>query len=480
MFRLMIIFITLLISVNLKGYAFELDDTLSRSQNSIAYIPVISKAEYDQIIQKGLGVALWTNFEEGLIEIANGFQKAYQDNKGERALGYVDMEIYVLLQMIKNGKLEPVDKSFLINFFGAYFSEQLETDRIFNNNRHLEEMKPLFLRIKLLCSVLNREEEFVHEYLEKYLSAEPENHAVHILKAYLQFEEGNWLDAIECCSEAIDISPEYATGYLLRGLSYGYSGMNLEAINDLQKSIELFPQNPTAFAQLGILYYQAENYPDAASCYRKALEINPGYVWIYNNLGNCYRKMEQPDSALYYFDSAVYYQPDVPYIYMNIGDVHFELEEYEVARYIYSKALDLDSTDHIILYMIGNTCYELKNYQEGIRYMKKAVEIEPSHGPSLTNLGWFYYLTGDFQKCLECSRRAYAIDTSDYYAKYNAALAVLRMGRIEEAYEMYHTFYQEKTDFDITGAVIDLNELIGQGIMAREARYILKNILNVR
>jgi hypothetical protein len=56
----------------------------------------------------------------------------------------------------------------------------------------------------------------------------------------------------------------------------------------------------------------------------------------------------------------------------------------------------------------------------------------------------------------------------------------LQLGRIDESYEMYRDLVAQHEGIDLSGVAGDLTDLINKEIMVKEARYILRNILNMK
>ncbi len=62
-------------------------------------------------------------------------------------------------------------------------------------------------------------------------------------KAWDEWDQENFKEAIKLCSDAIDIEPNYPEGYYCRGTALSEMGKSRTAYKDLTKAIELDPDD---------------------------------------------------------------------------------------------------------------------------------------------------------------------------------------------------------------------------------------------
>ncbi|MBI5970454.1 MAG: tetratricopeptide repeat protein [Deltaproteobacteria bacterium] len=87
---------------------------------------------------------------------------------------------------------------------------------------------------------------------------------------------GDWDNAIEAYSEAIELDPYYARAYSRRGFAYGMKHQYDRAIEDYNKVISLEPGNAGAYWMRGSSYYNYNKGQNSRSLadYKKACELN--------------------------------------------------------------------------------------------------------------------------------------------------------------------------------------------------------------
>lgn len=80
-------------------------------------------------------------------------------------------------------------------------------------------------------------------------SAMSRNHlesGVAVYRGRQHLQVGNYQAAAECFTRVVELSPNTARGYCLRGLAMFYSGQTHEAYDDLQIALKLQPENRAA------------------------------------------------------------------------------------------------------------------------------------------------------------------------------------------------------------------------------------------
>lgn len=259
------------------------------------------------------------------------------------------------------------------------------------------------------------------------------------------YQKKNLLKAIEYYSKAIDLYDNYDFAYLMRGEAYINLGQERKAMKDFNKGLEINPLNKYCYTDRGSLYLFQNNISAAMVDFNMAIQIDTTYAFAYQRLGDCYYSGNDYSNALKNYDKAIGY--DTTYFY----SFHTR-----AMIYLNQNSLDLAVND-----------------------LLKAIKLNPIFDSSLGNLGWVFYLKGDFHSCISYSQKAIALNPSAFYAKFNIALATLRLGNFEDAKKLYTLYYKEckesKNNFD--GAIGDLNDLIAKQIMVDEAKYIIQNIL---
>jgi tetratricopeptide (TPR) repeat protein len=103
------------------------------------------------------------------------------------------------------------------------------------------------------------------------------------------------------------------------GFAYNDLGNYRQAIEDLSRAIEIKPGFAEAYNNRGIAYKGLGNYKLAIEDYNRAIEIKPGYAEAYNNRGNAYKGLGNYRQALDDYGRAIEIKPGFAEAYINKG-----------------------------------------------------------------------------------------------------------------------------------------------------------------
>jgi tetratricopeptide (TPR) repeat protein len=315
--------------------------------------------------------------------------------------------------------------------------------------------------------------------IKKYILALPKDPAGWYLQGKVYNLKEKPDSALIALAKCQDIAPYFISAYSEKAHSYMIQDRPNQAIRVYDRLM-----NDVKVSSVG-LYYRADFYLNelknvqwALDDYATALEINPFNTLVLEAIGDLYMYHEQEyDSALRYYEKCLEINENLVTTLGRTGECYYHLEDYSKATEYLSKALETDSLNVSLLDLMGHTFIKLNGYETGLEYFLKAADIEPVSATILGNAGWCYYLLGDYLKCIEYSQNALETDSTTYFAIANIALAHLRLGEVERALEGYKDYLEKVSlveDYDNSGVIKDLENLIVEGIMVEEAQNILE------
>ena len=148
--------------------------------------------------------------------------------------------------------------------------------------------------------------------------------------------EREWYDL------AINIQPDNAKAYHLRGNVYEKQGSHQKALDDFSTTIRLNPFIPQAYANRARLYRMRREYPLALADCEAALHLDPKHRMAYIIRGNIEVKLEQYVQAVQDFDVALTLDAQDALSYANRGHARCLLGQLEAALADCNRALMLD------------------------------------------------------------------------------------------------------------------------------------------
>ena len=237
---------------------------------------------------------------------------------------------------------------------------------------------------------------------------------------------GQFQDAITAFNKAIELNPEYARAYSVRGFAYAKTDQPQKGIKDCDKAIELKPNYAEAYINRGFAYYKSRYYDQAIKDVDRAIEINPKSDKAYHVRGLCYLADKAYSKAIENFDMAIKLNPKwgYPYsnrcvayhmsgkaglenikdcdraieinpynneFYVNRGIAFLNFKKYQVALADLNKAIDMDSKYVRAYFNRGLVFYHLNKFQEAINDLKVFIESNPNF--SLENAYYFRALS---------------------------------------------------------------------------------------
>lgn len=329
----------------------------------------------------------------------------------------------------------------------------------------------------------------------------------------LYYKQGQYEKAIDAYKKVNTINPFFAWTYQYIGDSYSNLNQLDSAVHYYNIAIGMQPNNADFLNGKGDVYYDNKNFEEAAYNYSSAINLNSNKDYFYEDRGLAYYELESWDEAIADFTKAFEMDPNSDFAVKKIGDCYASKQQYKTAIQFYTQAISIDSEydnaissraycnimlkDYEAALKDCNRVVELrpnrryswkaradclikmKNYEGARKDLLKAIEIDPTDGNAYGNLGWVCYCLDDFQKTIEYSEKACSLDNEAYFAKFNKALATLRLQKIDMANQLYREYYREAVDnaIDYKGAVQDLKDLIHKGILVEESTYIIEKIL---
>ena len=111
-------------------------------------------------------------------------------------------------------------------------------------------------------------------------------------------QRGEYKEAIEFFTKAIELDQKNALAYALRAISYlGLANKHDQAIQDFTKAIELDPKNTLTYAFRGRTYLDLGKHDQAIQDFTEAIELAPNHADAYFDRGFTYLHLGKLDKA---------------------------------------------------------------------------------------------------------------------------------------------------------------------------------------
>ncbi len=242
---------------------------------------------------------------------------------------------------------------------------------------------------------------------------------------------GNYKDAIDEFSKAIELDPAYLQAYWGRGISRWIIGDKTGHLADYSQAVELDPTNAKTYFMRGLAHYRLGKTKEAIADYDRAIEISPGYLDAYCERGLAYRSGKK---AIDDFDFVLAKKPDDAKTALELNpewDAYFSggLVNYFAEAHLgrgLAYHLDGDEQNAIVDFdkaiKLNPACSRAYNYRGLARYfagdpdgslndLTKAIEVAPNQTGSAR------YFVLDLRPTRDCDN-----------AYFNRAAVLYRLG----------------------------------------------------
>jgi tetratricopeptide (TPR) repeat protein len=301
-------------------------------------------------------------------------------------------------------------------------------------------------------------------------------------EAEIAIKEKRYENALYYINKAIELDPDSANYYVLRGVIFDNTGRYKEELLDLDKIIELNKKTKSlslnAHHQRGViktqlgLYNEAlqdidyfinnrdtigslmEAYLNKASVFYKLNDIKSSKKYYDLILADKVEKRSEiqsqalvglanltkdPIAALKLLNKAISIDPNNYLAFGGRAGIYIELNKIELAFVDTKKALSMNPNDPALYFNMGQIFANYRiNNDSAIKYFEKAIEISPQSPQNdiiYTNLGAVKHGNGQFDDALSDFKKAESINPKNDILIYNMATLLSDVNRNDEALE---------------------------------------------
>ncbi|MGA3170810.1 MAG: tetratricopeptide repeat protein [Chthoniobacteraceae bacterium] len=134
-------------------------------------------------------------------------------------------------------------------------------------------------------------------YCMTIIDINPNNADAYYIKGNAYSDEKEYDDALRTYTEAIRLKPWNANFYHQRGMAYLNTHDLGDAIDDFSRAIQLNPKSDAEYASRGYSYAENHDYDKAVADYTQAIQINPRVGGYYLQRGLAYAQLGDKDKA---------------------------------------------------------------------------------------------------------------------------------------------------------------------------------------
>jgi len=212
---------------------------------------------------------------------------------------------------------------------------------------------------------------------EEILKLEPTHFDALQLLGTILLQFKNYLQAVDLLTRALELNPQFASGYYNRGNALKSLGRLHEAIESYQKAIILQSDYAEALNNCGVCLQELKDFEGAIASFKKALELKPSHAPAYNNLGNALRSLKEYEEALINYEMAIRINKSYAEPYNNRGLTLLELSRFKHALASYDHAIAINPNYAEAHHNRGVILQELNRFDEAIDSFENAFRLNP-------------------------------------------------------------------------------------------------------
>ncbi len=153
-------------------------------------------------------------------------------------------------------------------------------------------------------------------------------------------------------NRVVDLQPDFAEAYRMRGRAYVQQSNPDQAVRDFTRLAELLPRDTLALVERGFARLDQKDYAGAIADADRAIAIDPKLARAYNLRGTATRAAGDPAKAVEDFSKAVELEPDLDN-YFQRAATYQRIGKHAMAIADFDKAIEEDPLQPHIYYARG-------------------------------------------------------------------------------------------------------------------------------
>ncbi|MBF0566546.1 MAG: tetratricopeptide repeat protein [Nitrospirae bacterium] len=202
---------------------------------------------------------------------------------------------------------------------------------------------------------------------------------------------------------------------------------------------------PEAMA-LAIDFHVKGRLAEAEKVYLQILAAMPENPDALHFLGALLHQRGLSDSGLDLIKRSVELAPQRADWYNDLGNVLFQRGEFLEATEAFRKSIGIDPGDANVWNNLGTVLQRREHLDEAASAFQKAIGLNPDFVDALNNFGNLLSIQGKVIESVDYLCKAFVLGPSHSQSKIERGIAFYKLGRIEEAAEVYRQLMIEQPD----------------------------------
>jgi tetratricopeptide (TPR) repeat protein len=304
---------------------------------------------------------------------------------------------------------------------------------------------------------------------------------------------GNYQDAVEQLTKAIDLQPDYDKAYLARADAYEKLGMKGEAAADYDRAATFLEKDEEVFYQAGRLYYEMGEFETALERLNKSISLKRNFVESYQVKARVLMAQEQYEDALEAAHAALMLKETTENFYLR-GTVNQSTGNLEAAEADFVEAISEDHRHVPSLLALADVRLSLGKTDFALQHVNRAIQFDNQNQQAYVIRSKVYVKKLDYPNAIDDVSKALLLNPEDtsmfflrgvYYQDFTQhANAVNDFTKVlmlqpENADALYKRAWSYEQVGNYRDAIKDYEKLVSLSEYDRRAQKLLKEA-NVR
>ncbi|MDA8105776.1 MAG: tetratricopeptide repeat protein [Nitrospiraceae bacterium] len=181
--------------------------------------------------------------------------------------------------------------------------------------------------------------------------------------------------ASDAFTKAIELNPQYAKNYMVRGLTYIGLRNHNKAIADFNIAIKLTPKDASAYFWRAQAFIAEDNQKNAMDDFDKAIQLSPTYAEAYYLRGDTYCRLGIIDRAMQDLNRALQLKSNYLEAYLGRGECFLYQKKYARAIEDLNRVIKSEPRNDRAYLMRGLTYDQIGNYKKSVADLTIAAKL---------------------------------------------------------------------------------------------------------
>ncbi|MGB4654268.1 MAG: tetratricopeptide repeat protein [Bacteroidales bacterium] len=263
------------------------------------------------------------------------------------------------------------------------------------------------------------------EDVEKAVELDPKNTNAYLLMSSVYITMGKAQSAIDAINKGLSVNRDNIDLLLSKAELFFIMKDKKQCLETIETIVNIEPNTAKAYTIKGLLEMENEETNEAINSFQKAIEINPKEYDALIQLGFIFQNIDINISADYFKTTAKLFPDKIEPRY-DLAMIYQQEEKPYEAIEMYKEILQIDSTNSNAYYNVGYVYLTMLNdFDKSIEFFSKCIHYDNTNANAYYNRGYSYELLGNIEEAKVNYEKVLSLET-------NNELAIGGLNRLDE------------------------------------------------